>query len=123
MASTFVAGTYDVERGPDWLFVRPTLPVETGVETFADQVWSMIDTHMVHRCVLELDRVERVNSPLVAQLLKLRNKMRDQGGTLRLCGLNEHGREVLRTCRLGDQLHSFPSRADAVLGPRPTLPR
>lgn len=123
MASTLAGGTFDIERGPDWLFIRPTQPTEIGQTNFADQVWSMIECHMVHRCVLELDEIKRLDSSLVGQLVNLKKRIHQIGGTLRLCGLDQSGQEVLRICRLGDQLHSFSSRADAVLGPRPTQPR
>jgi len=123
MAITSSATSFEIEHGPDWLFVRPILPNDLGVEELADQIWSMIECNMVHRCVLELDRVQMLGSSLVAQLVKLKKRMHQHGGILRLCGLNDGGQEVLRLCRLGEQLQSFPSRADAVLGPRPSQPR
>ncbi len=120
MATTMAGSSFEVDHGPDWLFVRPILPGELNVESLADQVWSMIECNMVHRCVLELDRVELLRSSLVAQLVKLKKKMHQHGGILRISGLNSGGQEVLRICRLGEQLHSFPNRAEAVLGPRST---
>lgn len=123
MVSTLAGGTFEIERGPDWLFIRPSQPLEAGETAFADEVWSMIERHMVHRCVLELDQIKRVNSSLVGQLVKLKKRIHQIGGTMRLCGLDQNGQEVLKICRLGEQLHSYPSRADAVLGPRPTQPR
>lgn len=125
MSTTVAAGSFEVDHGPDWLFVRPILPTAFNADSLADQVWSMIECNMVHRCVLELDRVELLCSSLVAQLVKLKKKVHQHGGILRLSGLNEGGQEVLRICRLGEQLHSFSSREEAVLGPRsgPNLPR
>ena len=120
MATAAIGGSFEVDHGPDWLFVRPLLPAELQVEAFADQVWAMIECNMVHRCVLELDRIEQLSSSLVAQLVKLKKRVHQVGGTLRLSGLNPGAQEVLRICRLGEQLHSFANRSEAVLGPRAT---
>ena len=59
----------------------------------------------------------------LGQLVKLKKQIHQHGGLMRLCGLNHHCQDVLRVSRLADQLHCFHSREEAVLGPRPTLPR
>ena len=126
-----------VDRGPDWLFVRPSRAVDGELSTavglsaddgaddasLADQVWSVIEQHFTYRVVLECDQLGRLTSELIAQLLVLNRRIRGQGGTLRLCGLSDYNQEMLRQCRVDGFFPQFTSRSQAVLGNRPMQPR
>jgi len=50
----------DVDRGPDWLFVRPRNvgPQATDTPPLAEQIWSLLQQHFTDRLVLELDQVQ-----------------------------------------------------------------
>ena len=55
--STAAAWTIAVERGPDWLFVRPG-PPPTGVDgSLCDAIWEMLSSNRSKRVVVELDSV------------------------------------------------------------------
>jgi anti-anti-sigma regulatory factor len=113
----------EVERGPDWLFVRPAAPAEGDDGTLAESIWSIVKQHFVYRVVLECDHWERVSSGLVAQLLGLQRRLQKQSGTLRLCGLSDENQAVLKSCRLDSMFPQFRSRSAAVLAHRPVQPR
>jgi anti-anti-sigma factor len=123
MSTAEVGWNLEVERGPDWLFVCPNPPEAVDDDVLAEQVWSMLDRHMVYRVVLELNRIEQLSSRFIAQLVKLRKRIIEHGGVMRLCGLNQVGGEALKVSRLQEYLPTYNSRADAVLGPRPSQPR
>lgn len=123
-----------VDRGPDWLFVRPSpegVSTEGGVSaeeggdesSLADTIWSVIEQHFTYRVVVECDQFGRLTSAMIAQLLRLNRRVRSQGGTLRLCGLSDYNQETLRQCRVDGFFPQFTSRTQAVLGNRPLQPR
>ncbi len=115
----------DVDRGPDWIFVRPHAPKFLGGDEpgLADSVWNLLAQCFTYRAVVELDSLPLLNSPLIGQLVLLSKRVHSHGGVLRLCGVSAENRQVLHTCRLDGALPSFESRGDAVMGFRPNLPR
>jgi anti-anti-sigma factor len=117
--------TLDVERGPDWLFLRVHAP-EAGLSAengLADLVWHTMQQHLARRVVLEFDALERLSSYVIGQLVLLHKKIHAAGGTLRLCGLSEANQQSLRIARLSEFLPVYATRSEAVMGPRPKQPR
>lgn len=117
--------TLEVDRGPDWLFVRLAAPTdgEAEISSLAESVWFVVQQHFVYRVVLECDQLSMLNSGLIAQLVGLHRRLQKQGGTLRLCGLSDDNQQSLRSCRLDSLFPQFRSRSQAVLAHRPALPR
>ena len=115
----------DVERGPDWLFVRPRFQASQFAETppLAEQIWSLLEQSMSHRLVLELDQIPFLHSYLVGQLVWLHKRIHTHGGIMRISGLSSANQEVLRICQLDSRFPQYPNRGDAVMGHRPTKPR
>jgi anti-anti-sigma regulatory factor len=115
----------EVERGPDWLFVRPTAPPEGEADggSLADSVWSVVKQHFIYRVVVECDLLDRLNSGFVAQLVGLQRRLQKKEGTLRLCGLSNENQQVLKSCQLDGIFPPFASRSQAVLAHRPAQPR
>jgi anti-anti-sigma regulatory factor len=116
----------DLDRGPDWLFVRVHPPVDDltpDTPPLADAVWSLLEQHCLHRVVLEMDEMSRLYSPLIGQLMLLHKRIYNDGGLLRLCGLSSENQEVLHTTRLDGQLPNYADRGEAVMGHRPSQPR
>lgn len=124
MVQTDVGWRYDVDRGPDWVFVR-LHPDEQALETdsLADQLWAVLEQSFTYRLVLELDEVPILQSYLIAQLVLIAKRINSHGGLLRLCGLSPANQEVIRLCRLDGCLPHFGNRSDAVMGHRPMQPR
>jgi anti-anti-sigma factor len=124
-ASTTSGVSFDVDRGPDWIFVRVSPPEPAAVETpqLAEAVWALLEQSFVYRVVLELDRIQLLRSYMVGQLIMLAKRVHAHGGVLRICGLSSVNEDVLRCCQLAEQLPNFRDRGDAVMGSRPSQPR
>jgi anti-anti-sigma factor len=117
-------GDLDVERGPDWLFVRPHGASLRGHEDgLAEQIWHLLEQSMAHRLVLEMDDVGPLVSSLIGQLALLHKRISGQGGLMRLCGLSAANQRVLMTCRLSGYFPPYSDRNDAVMASRPQQPR
>jgi anti-anti-sigma regulatory factor len=115
----------DVERGPDWLFIRVHCPHPmTGDEPpLAECLWAAISQHFTYRVVLELDEVDCLHSYLVGQLVLLHKRLATHDGVLRLSGLSDGNQNVLRACRLEDRFPQYHTRSDALHGHKPVKPR
>jgi anti-anti-sigma factor len=115
----------DVQRGPDWLFVRPQCPTHDAVDDpqLAAQIWALLEQNFTHRLVLELDRLELLQSHLIGQLIWLYKRIHSQGGMMRICGLSRERWEVLRISQLQDRFPYYADRESAVMGHRPSQPR
>jgi anti-anti-sigma factor len=124
--------TMDLERGPDWLFIRLRPPQagarprqrggEVGEFPLAEKIFEKIEPSFCYRVVLELDNVA-LKSWMLGELVRLHKLVASHGGTLRLCGLSEESEEALKVCGLLDQFPVYPCRHDAVMGHRPEKPR
>jgi len=115
----------DVERGPDWLFVR-LHGDEEGVadeSDLADQLLSLMEREFTHRLVLELDDVELLHSRLMGQLVRLHKRICMEGGLLRLCGLSPQNLRALQATRLEQCLPLYSDRSDAVMARQRIRPR
>jgi anti-anti-sigma factor len=117
--------TTDVERGPNWLFLRVHAPAKTSGDgnELADVVWQTMQQHLANRVVLEMDDLKMLNSRLIGQLVLLQKRICTKGGTLRVCGLSEASQAALHSTRLDTQLPCYRDRTDALMGTRPGLPR
>ena len=107
----------EVERGPDWLLVK-IANLDTDISDsppLAESLWALLQQHLTHRLVLELDEVSVLNSYLIGQLITLYKRIHDHGGVMRLCGLSAYNRQVLHSCRLDDRLPAYQDRQDAVM--------
>ena len=116
----------DIERGPDWLFVRPHRAHggdDIGPLNLAEEVCGLLEQNFIRRVVLELDQIGKLDSYLVGQLIRLHTRIYGQGGMLRLCGLSSGNQSVLEEARIDDHFVCYTSRTDAVKGYRPVLPR
>ena len=115
----------DVERGPDWLFVRPRFAARGATDTprLAEEIWSLLEQNFTTRLVLELDQIPFLHSYLIGQLVWLHKRIHGHGGVMRICGLSQCNQDVLRICRLDNCFPQYLSREDAVMGHRPTQPR
>jgi len=115
----------DVERGPDWLFVRVHCDRDHcwDAPPLAETVWSLLEQHFTRRVVVELDDVELLHSGLIGELARLHKRVVATHGVMKICGLSQPNRETLHTTRLDEQFGSYADRTEAVLGHRPRQPR
>jgi hypothetical protein len=107
---------FEVERGPDWLFVRPRKSGEPSAAKFAEQVWSLLDQQFTHRLVLELGDIGALTGELDNQLAWLHTRIHTHEGLMRVCELSEAHETVLRESSLDGLFARYRSREDAVMG-------
>jgi len=115
----------DVDRGPDWLFVRIHDPAEAHDDAppLADRLWELLQEQFVNRLIIELDELRWLPSYLIGQLVLIQKKVHTHGGVVRLCGLSPDNERVLRLTRLDSLLPNYANRAAAVMGHVPQKPR
>jgi hypothetical protein len=106
----------EVERGPDWLFVRVAGGAVAGQGEITSSVWETIREHGALRVVLELDHVEAVDEALGGAIGELGTRVRDAGGLIRICGLSESKLSRLRSMAAAARVPHFETRSDAVGG-------
>lgn len=106
----------EVDRGPNWLFVRVE-PTSTDCElkTLADELWEVAARHFIYRLVVELDAVDQLPQTVVEQLLKLRDRLEAAGGAMRICGLSAPCADSIEHYKLPGSLPNHTSRVSAVL--------
>ncbi len=124
-AQTATGWRMEVDRGPDWMFLR-LHPAEEDIfdeRSLAEQIWGLLEQSFTYRLVLELEDIALLQSYLLAQLVLLAKRINSHGGMLRLSGLSPVNREVIHTCRLDDCLPAYEDRGEAVMGRRGVLPR
>ncbi|HEY2825982.1 MAG TPA: STAS domain-containing protein [Pirellulales bacterium] len=114
----------EMERGPDWMFIRLRPAQENGTDdlSLANKIWSVLEQSFTYRLVLELDCVEMLQSILIAQLVLVSKRIHSHGGLLRLCRLSPENQEVLHVCRLDGCLPNYDNRSDAVMDSHHRLP-
>jgi anti-anti-sigma regulatory factor len=109
----------DVERGPDWLFVRPHPPQGNYFEdtsNLAQQLWELMQQGFQNRLVVELDELVILPSDVIGQLIMLHKRVASAGGVMRICGLSPRCEEVLRINRLSERLYPYRDRVEAIMG-------
>jgi anti-anti-sigma factor len=115
----------EVERGPDWLYVRPRFTDGATIDEtdLAEEIWHLLEQHFTRRLVLELDRLVHLDSQMLGQMIRLYKRISAEGGLLRICGLSVANQDLLDQCHLSGRLPCYSNRADAVMGFRPAQPR
>jgi anti-anti-sigma factor len=116
---------FDLERGPDWLFVKVRAPDNGDCEgtPLAEMIWELMQQHFSRRVVLEMSGVRILRSVLIGQLVQLHKRVYTHGGLMRVAGLSDANYNVLVACRLHDRFPHFRTAEEAVMGHRPAQPR
>jgi len=115
-----------VERGPEWLFVRPHRVDRTAEDSpaIAEHVWAILEQSFGNRLVLEMGDFDCLDSHLVGELLWLYRKLHARDGMMRICGLSSENQALLKEFRLEERFPPYRNREDAVMnGSRPSQPR
>lgn len=117
--------TFDVNRGPGWLFVRVHGPADgdTDASHLAESIWEIMQQQFARRVVVDLSDLKLLRSVVVGQLVQLHKRVYMHEGLMRIAGLNDHNYSVLQACRLHDRFPQFRTAEEAVMSYRPTQPR
>ncbi len=112
-----------VERGPDWVFMKLDPDVNRMESNgLADEIWTVLEKHLTYRLILEMEGVRTLASQLIGQLMLLQKRIYAHGGLLRLCGVSHGCQDALMISRLRSYLPLYGNRHEALLG-RPDKPR
>ena len=109
---------FDVDRGPDWLWVR-VRSLETGSDrlgSLAEHLTELVQKHFIYRVVLDLHGMPELSSQFIGELVQLDQCILKHGGVLRICGLSSEGRSMLELCGLDDLYLAYETREEAILG-------
>lgn len=109
------AGGVRVERGPDWLFLAIDRPAVDGGD-LAEGICRLVQASMVHRVVLELDRIDAVDERIAEAIGRIGTRVQEDGGIVRICGLSDENLSRLQGVSAAASLPHFGSRAEAVGG-------
>ena len=91
--------------------------VHTPDELGADQVdgfEARLSTLERNKVVLDLDGTEAIDSAGLTALLDAQDKLRQDGGLIKIATSNHFNRKILEITRLDQQLEVFDSVIDAV---------
>jgi anti-anti-sigma factor len=115
--------SFDIDRGPDWIFVKLKDDGSTSQPPLADTLLEVLKRHFAHRMVIEMDEVTLLRSFVLGQLLQVHKQVQTEGGIVRLCGLSESNQQVLQAMRLDGRLPNYADRGEAVRGSSRPKPR
>jgi|YNPMSStandDraft_1061717.scaffolds.fasta_scaffold00866_7 anti-anti-sigma factor len=115
----------DVTQGEGWLIIRPRPhgPQTTELVPLSDEILKLLEWCWVNRVILVLDGLDLLTSFVVGQLIKLHRHLENNGGILRLCGVNSRHRQVLERLGMAECLPIYDDVRDAVMGGFPCKPR
>lgn len=84
-----------------------------SISVFQQNVEETLDSGHL-QMVFEMEHTDLIDSEGLTMLLDVRDKLRELGGDLKLCGLVDHGRKVFEVTRLDRQFDVYDSVIDAV---------
>lgn len=107
-----------IERGPNWLFIRVQhCPDQLGpVGALAQRVVEALDQHMVNRLVLELPGVGCSCARLATEIGLVEAWMQRHHGVLRICGVPPRYVRQLQQAHFTDRFPLYHDREEAVWG-------
>lgn len=118
LSESVPAEELEIERGPNWLFVR-VHACHTCSDTcasLASRVSAALDQHLVNRVVLELGDAAISCDQLIEELMVLDNWIQHRHGVLRVCGLSGRASYRLHRSPLAQHFPVYHNRQEAVWG-------
>ena len=98
--------------------VRSVTP--DNVDRFESELFAIARENLSGMLVVDFRNVDVLGECGLAVMTGARGMLKKAGGTLRLCGLNEHIREKLAITRLDRLFEIFPTEAEALTGEPPS---
>jgi anti-anti-sigma regulatory factor len=124
MLATIPGYEFDVDRGPDWLWIRVRRAPNAIADpaSLAEEIKELVETHFVYRIVLELEQLPELarnmvlSSKVIGELVEVNQYIHAHDGVLRICGLSPENRAMLEVCGLDDVCLDYHTREEAVWG-------
>jgi hypothetical protein len=132
MLATSAGYEFEVDRGPDWLWIRVSAAHggDWRTASLADEIKEVIEKHFTYRVVLELTHLPKLSgnvvlsSQLIGELVQINQYIHAHDGVLRIYGLTAENRAILEVCSLDDICLAYHTREEAIWGCcDPHLPR
>src|SRR5205823_3614865 len=108
----------DIDRGPDWLFIRLSPPNHEPAHSehieapLAERVGKEVGEGFSYRVVVERGGNEYLPSWVIGGVVGPHKRVTTNGGMLRLCGVSKNAETVLRISRLSDRFPAYRNRTD-----------
>ena len=99
------------------------MPTKWSCPPLAPSVWSLAEQNFTYRVVLDLSPLPILHTALIGQFVHLQKRICTHDGVLRLCGLIDHNRMVLQSCRLDGYFPIFIDRDRSGAGRSHRRPR
>ena len=85
-----------------------------GWEKVSDQLYRLIEERNIRRLVLNLGNVRHVSSVALGDLVKLKRKLIEHQGSLRLCGLRPALKRICELMRIDSVVEIHPDPDSAI---------
>jgi anti-anti-sigma factor len=95
-------------------FLDAELAADETVHSVRMELLTAVNDPAVHKVVLDLHKVTYLSSAAMRPFLSLKQKMKERGGRVVLCGLAPKLGEVLRVTRLIEQDQGLPGIFESV---------
>jgi anti-sigma B factor antagonist len=95
-------------------FLIPRLQVEEDIRDLFRQIYHLADDVGRRQLVLNLGRVEYVNSAAIGKLVLLNKKVEAGGGRLALCQVTPEIHHLLEKMHLTEMFHLYADEAEAL---------
>lgn len=119
MTSTLAPGwKVETSRGPNWLFVKLSGPKQGDSPAgngLADYLLSILDQHLTYRMVLDVTDLPVLCEGTIGELVRLQNLVGEHEGILRLSGLSQENRQLLRSATIDACLPDYPNVEKAIM--------
>lgn len=97
--------------------IELTLPALLDSEAFDqlnEQILSTLDQQLGARWVLDLARVSYLGSAMLGLMVNVRQRIKQAGGALVLCGLSDRLMQIFEACCMERLFHITRTRPEAV---------
>ena len=86
---------------------------EEEIQELGDQLFGLVDKDQRRKLVLDFERVESLPSAALGKLFKLKKKLANLHGTLKLCSICPELLEVFKITRLDTVFDIYPDASSA----------
>ncbi len=95
-------------------FLDKNILEEAYIQQIGDEIRQLIDASTNPKVLLNFQGVEHLSSAALGTLITVNNKVRQKGGQLRLCNIDEQIYEVFVITRLNKLFQIHPDAAQAL---------
>ncbi len=105
---------FEVEREGDVTVLTATMEFNSFSRLSARRQIDELLSDGSPRVVLDLSRMETIDSSGLGSIVAAYRRAREAGGDLCLCGLNRQVREAFDITRLDEVISAYPGRSEAL---------